>query len=283
MQSNCTECNNGDATLFLYDHDADSTICTACGFVNADMHWLEYSSLPIPIAPETGEGPTDVPVQPRKKICKFSYHRPAYLTERLRQSRLGEPRIPKEKLDLIQQEYEEFSHRNYFQNLRKRDGIINKRDIQFVLRSLDRKLSPKKKEYTTKYLEKWMSIKKFLGGAVRTYTYEEYVKVGTRLAKLSQKWDINQPRSRKDTRDNWIFKQRMDFPGFNFLTQRINKQLGIKGMGSAFPLPVTKPALKKLSLFAEFLDPTLPVFHQKKLTDFFQNTSSELVELLSLK
>lgn len=262
MQSSCSECGNEDARLFQYDGDNDTTICTNCGFVNAAMHIAEYLDLPVP---------EDVLLanqqNPPKKDYKGSYERRAYLIERLRAAKMEEPRIPEDRVEQIKQQYNEYCKSNYFRNLRKEHNYITKRDIQQILRALDKKHSPKKKEYTTKYLEKWKTIKKFLGGKVRTYTHEEYVTVGTKLTKMSRKWDEAQPRSRKDERSTWVFPQRMDFPGFNFLVRKIHRQEGIKGMDSSFPLPVTKPALKKLAVFAEFLDPTRPVYEQKLLTD----------------
>jgi hypothetical protein len=284
----CTNCGNKDATLFQYISDNDSCTCTNCGAVLDNLGWAEYVSMaPGPIqdiamglvelATEVGDQQTK---NARKKAWKGTYNRKAYAVERIRAAVCEEPKIVNEDhIQAIKDEYALYANQNMFQQLRATQGYIKKRDIQAILRSIDRKrgktrFSKKKgievpyNEFCTKYLEKWKSIKILLGGDVKKYTPEEAIRIGTWIVQHSQKWNYAQPPSRKETREDYKFPERTDFPAINFMIRRGHRRLGIRGMDTSFPLPVTRKANERLHHYAEFLDPTLPKFKQLTLEKF---------------
>ena len=92
-------------------------------------------------------------------------------------------------------------------------------------------------------------IKAFLGGEVRVYTTDELAKVGAKLMQYSGKWDYMQPASDKEDRNLWFFKNRKDFPSVNYILRKIHRELGIKGMDSDFPIPITSNSVKQLNQY----------------------------------
>ena len=109
--------------------------------------------------------------------------------------------------------------------------------------------------FTTRYLEKWKSIKAFLGGEVRVYTTEELAKVGAKLMRYSGKWDFMQPASDKEIHNLWFFKNQKDFPSVNYILRKIHRELGIKGMDSDFPIPITSNSVKQLNVYIQKMHP----------------------------
>ena len=85
------------------------------------------------------------------KIYKGTYHRHAYLMECLSATCLREPNINDDDKNKIKEEYELHSERTWFHQ-RKRQRLISKKDIQTILRSLNKKNNTK--IFTTHYLEK---------------------------------------------------------------------------------------------------------------------------------
>jgi hypothetical protein len=260
----CTVCGNEDVTTFQYNYDDNTTTCTQCGAMLDSIGWAEYIQM-VPPPPKDADAKT-------KRKYKGTYNRRAYIVERIAASCMCEPEIkPDEHKDIIKAEYEKYSNRSYFERLRAQNKLINKKDIQSILRSIDKRNGNSK--FTTKYLEKWKSIKNMLGAQVRVYTPEESIRVGSSLCQWSGLWNDAQPPSRAEDPPEqrpWVFKYRKDFPSLNYMIRRLHKKHGIKGMDSSFPLPVTKGSTGKLSELAEYIDPTRPKYVQPTLLDIIK-------------
>jgi hypothetical protein len=165
--------------------------------------------------------------------------------------------VPEDVQQEIIAEYTRKANSNYFEKLRAARKYINKRDIQSILRSLDVKHlreSGERKKYSTKYLEKWKSIKKLLGGEVQTYTPEEFSRVGARIMQYSSQWDFHQPPSRSKDRSVYKFKNRKDFPNLNFIIRKIHDDIGLKHLNKDYPLPKTRGSIGLLEEYYAFLD-----------------------------
>jgi hypothetical protein len=290
-QPTCSNCGNSDVSLFEYRPESDASICQCCGVVLTNIGWLELTNAVVtPQTAETADNKVgDVP--PTKHAYKGSYDRRAYIVERLRAACLRDPQVPPEDQQLIQQEYIRQAQTNWIERQRADKKYITKRDIQNVLRSLDKQYklkTGKKGTYATRYLEKWKSIKAFLGAPVKVYTPEQVAKVGARLMRFSSQWNLYQPAAHAKDRDVWIFKNRKDFPSINFMIRRIHQDLKLKGMDADFPIPQTTSSKKQLQELAEFLNPssrpkfkqtTLPFLKQPVILDNAGGITTESEEL----
>jgi hypothetical protein len=91
--------------------------------------------------------------EPTQAKYKGTYNRRAYFSERLSAACLLEPDIPDDDKAKIQEAYNIYSNKNWIQRERRKTGSIHKRDIQQILRSLNK--TYKTSRFTTRYLEKW--------------------------------------------------------------------------------------------------------------------------------
>ena len=247
----CYNCGNTNYLRFDYDVNFDNCICMECGSVLQQMQYsnlLACSSLDQPGMEET-ESKTSKP----PKVYKGTYHCWAYLMECLSAACFREPDINEDDKKKIKLEYELYSKRSWFHKQKQEQGLISKKDIQTILRSLNKKNNTK--VFTTRYLEKWKSIKSLLGGNVKVYTPEELAKVGAKLMEYSGKWDFMQPASDKEDCVLWFFKNRKDFPSVNYILRKIHHELGIKGMDGDFPIPITGNSIKQLNQYLKKMHP----------------------------
>jgi hypothetical protein len=261
----CSYCGNFDYTRFDYNVGTDVCTCMECGEVLTEMHWNDLMACSAYVEP--GMEPEQPQESVVSKSFKGTYHRRAYLMERLSAACLREPDINDDDKRKIISEYEAYSQQSWFHKQRYNKRIIDKRDIQSILRSLNKKNNTKL--FTTRYLEKWKSIKVLLGGTVKVYTPEQLAKVGAKLMQFSGKWDFMQPASDQEKRLHWYFKNRKDFPSVNYMIRLIHRELGIKGMDGDFPVPITVSSLKQLRRYTRKLLPNdQPAFVQQTLEKF---------------
>ena len=71
----------------------------------------------------------------------------------------------------------------------------------------------------------------------------------------SGQWDFMQPASDKEDRVHWFFKNQKDFPSVNYILRKIHRELGIKGMDSDFPIPITSNSIKQLNKYIKKMHP----------------------------
>ena len=138
---------------FDYNTNYDYCICMECGKVLQQMHYtdlLACSTLDQRRVEEISDNPK---ASKSPKIYKGTYHCHAYLMECLSAACLREPNInDDDDKSKIKEEYELHSEKSWFHQQRKWQRLISKKDIQTILRSLNKKNNTK--IFTTCYLEK---------------------------------------------------------------------------------------------------------------------------------
>lgn len=176
---------------------------------------------------------------------------------------------------------------DYFYAAMVRQGTATKKEVQKLLRHVDRSLyeehkkqgcwfldngrqcyrskegiptfdcgalSQPKYKFSKQYLEKWNTIlSEIMGTQLRAYTLDEMAKIGSAFAKFSRLWDLWQPPEHKEDREVWRFKNRKHFPSINYAIRTAHRIANIKGMDSCFPIPTTKSSTNKLQLFWEHI------------------------------
>ena len=339
----CQQCHNNDASQFVWEREYskfispecgqqhiitmgqndDTVVCMVCGLVQCGNGYNP------PLPPSSNIKPRDT--------FKGSYQRRAYLMERFSAVQGYEPTIPPDDMYAIKREYEKYSNTSFLRQARRANGRVDKRDIQQVLRSLNKKhpvecildtrVVPKKKKnksgeetifekhqvyvkwvdlpekenkwidadkvstattkkWTTKYLERWQSISCaiFPDRKRKRYTEDEVGMIGALLMRMSAVWSDWQSPFRSDERDKfWKFQNRKDIPNINFLVNRIEKVLGIKGHQENWPEPKTKSSRDKLNVYWEELAKAAKILpknnlEQSKITNWVKILTPQSAE-----
>ena len=149
----CNFCNNDDYTRFDYNYDSDSCTCMECGAVLENMGFADLLACSAYREPMEPNEPMDE-AEPKRPttIYKGTYNRRAYFSERLSAACLLEPDIPEADKAKIREEYDKYANRDWIQKERRRKGNIHKKDIQAILRSLNKANNTNR--FTTCYLGK---------------------------------------------------------------------------------------------------------------------------------
>ncbi len=264
----CSNCNaDGVANLLWSDVDF-ACICTLCGFIHQDLDYIRYTEL---FTKDTSGDTLDVPPKKRKYHRYLEKDRRAHLMERLSAAFMHEPEISSSDMELIRDGHNRFMDRNFFYKLRAQSGILDKRDIQNLLRFIDDPTGNKKrmkkkrgrkafdkpyqeeakteqteKRYTVLYLEKWKSIKTaLLNITPSTLTEDDIIQLGTEFLKYSAMWN--------KLKIMGYFPERDHFPNFNFMFTKIAKNLKIDITSKEFPLPNTPSCIKQLENYYNIL------------------------------
>jgi hypothetical protein len=243
------------ATYFLYDSRSADWICSTCGNASQSapnlrsVKWYELDM----------EKPSQTQVD-KVRARGSTYNRRAHINERLSSANAVDPIIPKENFSRIVEETTALRRSNWFFNRKFETGRLDKRDIQTILRSIDKKIAKEaitendvkltKRAYCVQYLEKWKSIvADLLGKDPVKYTYAETGTVGAYFQLISNAWDSMQPPHDKSERKSWKFKERRHCPNFNFIFQRIHTLIGpemCKKYNKEFPIPKNPHAVARL-------------------------------------
>lgn len=221
---------------------SDGYVCGNCG--------ITYMAEPPRRVVQVHVSAATIAKQNPRPGFKGTYRRRAHINERLSSAHLVDPVICDEDLLTIKNTFLSETRRNWLFGLRYRSKLIGKRDIQTILRRIDKKVkTPVKRNFCVKYLEKWKTLKHYLEGSEPLkYTYEQTGAVGAMFVKISNAWDDLQPPADKETRKSWKFSDRRHIPNFNFLFRRIHTLLGpeYKKFDKEFPVPRNEKAIKKL-------------------------------------
>lgn len=231
-----------------------------CGIVLDNQNiWLLFEEK----EKEEQEIPSNIP-RKRKFGEKNTYKRRVHFMERFSQFFGKEPDLDYEDKKIIKKYHDEYLKLNPFYKALVESGSISKKDIQKLLRFIDRKENSKK--FCRLYLEKWVSIAfEICWVRIPHYTDEEYVKVGLELLKFSNLWDELYPPSIKINKEEWYFPNRKHFPNINFAIQQIHNYLGLEKYNKYFPIPTTNHSLKKLKYYWNLLEEKMGYSKVKKL------------------
>jgi len=197
--------------------------------------------------------------QQRLYSAKFrgSYNRRAHINERMYAHCLREPLICRHDSDIIQTKLEHHMFNNTGYTL-SNATMPTKRDIQHVLRSIDKQNLHPQTKWCKKYLERWKSIAEVFMNPQHvdyperptvqiTYTPQELSMVGQLFIAFSNVWDRWQPPRMKYNRSTWKFPDRKHFPNFNYIFCKIHDLIGCSEHNVYFPVPHS--ADRKLSVF----------------------------------
>jgi hypothetical protein len=257
MKYKCVECSAIDK--FEWDNENNKT-CTNCGLIYGRGNLLYPIEVDEP-EPEPSETMDQEEVLDEGKVRQFkgTYERRAHLNERLSAVLLSDPVLPDDVKELVRKYWDRLVRKDYWTQLRFKQNLINKRDIRKLLRFIDEKENPEKK-LTIQYLERWKSIREFLTGEKGvTYSVDQVSRVGSVFLRISGIWDFWQPSSWKKERTVWRFKDRKNFPNFNFVFHKIHSLLGpeYKKFNNDFPLPANPTSRKKLEKYWGTIIPQL--------------------------
>lgn len=218
----------------------DGYTCSNCGIT--DMHEPPRRSVQMLV--DTARLAKQTP----KPGFKGTYRRRAHINERLSSAHLVDPIICSEDLSAIQEQFDREIERNWIFRLQFEARRITKRDVQTVLRRLDKRHKGRR-NFCVKYLEKWKTLKAhFEGKAALKYSYEQTGAVGAMFVKISNAWDRLQPPWDKEKRESWKFPERRHIINFNFIFRRIHTLLGpeYKKFDKEYPIPRNEKAIARL-------------------------------------
>jgi hypothetical protein len=144
----CNNCDNHDPRLFTTDSDNHSGVCMQCGLVQSnDITYCTFDDLVDLIENQCGHSGSDF---------RSSYQRKVHLTERLREHNRQDPCIPDSDLTDIRREHKRLYRRSVFYRLLADNKRFGKKEIQSLLRSVDRR--KKTTKYSRLYLGKYASF-----------------------------------------------------------------------------------------------------------------------------
>jgi hypothetical protein len=233
------QCGNDDISDFTYDDTGSFPVCTQCGFIQqSDNEFCGLADIIRSIENRIFDG----------KVYKGTYQRKVHLTERFREHNRDDPDILPEDLSKIYKQHEYLRSSDYFYGWIANSNEFGKKEIQRLLRSVDRQEGTKK--YSRLYLERWNSLCDALEGVRKpVYTLIQASKVGVLFMMFSNLWDEWQNPRDRETRESWRFKDRKHIPNMNFLLCRIHDMLDIGYHNKCFPIPTTRSSLNKIKRY----------------------------------
>ena len=250
MHNLCHNCGNSDTNEFIRQEPPrdDYFTCTKCGECDIDLDYFEQQYTEEVLQSGTIINQQNLSTRRSANDNISTYHRRAHLMERLSQSLCREPEIPDNDKQAIQEIYDGWKKfdKTFTQRIGNIQEKLYKRDVQRILRLLNSKEHNMK--WTTKYLEKWKSISRFL------YKYEhntemtlqitenQIIKIGSKFITFSHLWD----RLKQEGK----FPERKHFPNYNFILTLIAKDLcNIELDPEEFPLPSLKCQQKLIKYY----------------------------------
>jgi len=216
MHNLCHNCGNSDTSEFIRQEPPrdDYFTCTKCGECDIDLDYCEQQYTEEVLQSGTINPQQNLSTR-RSSIDKISsYHRrgnkilfkfflflillikKAHLMERLSQSLCREPEIPDNDKLAIQEIYDGWKKfdKTFAERVGNLQEKLHKRDVQRILRFLNSKEHNMK--WTTKYLEKWKSISRFLYKHEHKQDYvgplqiteNQVIKIGSKFITFSHLW-----------------------------------------------------------------------------------------------
>lgn len=243
----CPECGNADENEFEHQRPPNDHffVCCQCGTCDLDPLDFPRENNDSIVSPDgksvdLPERPVSV-VEERRK--ESTYQRKAHLMERLSQSLCREPLISDEHLKLIQHQFENLCQGDKKFRKAYEENRLSKRHVQRILRSLNQEHNTKL--FTTRYLEKWQSIKQFLNKKQSSsFTELQAIKLGTKFNLFSKRWD--------ELKRSGLFPERKHFPNFNYMFVQIANLFNLPINAEDFPQPSVK-CQQKLKPYFEYL------------------------------
>lgn len=263
--SNCTE---NDIYNLVHDTATGDIICTSCGVVQ-DLSIHDVFSL----GRSGGKHAVSRSVVPGFEF-KDTYVRFVHFMERFAAHDRAEPVVPEDDMDIIRAFHQKFMQKNFFYRERAKSGLLDKRDIQGLLRFIDGNKKTKSWRGTSKlekpptvemkkkktnstafsrlYLERWNSIITDLTG-VENEQYDpiEMARILHFMEMFSDLWDTWQdPKYQFDPeKKNWRYKHRKHFPNINFMFRNVHRMLTLTRYNKDYPLPTTENAISNLKIY----------------------------------
>lgn len=252
MHPICHICGNSDSSEFIRQEPPrdDYFTCTKCGECDIDLDFFEQQWVEEVLQSGAVTDRQNVQFRRSANDPASSYHRRAHLMERLSQSLCREPEIEDRDKQSIQEIYDGWKNyeQKFAERVRNLQEKLHKRDIQRILRFLNNKEQTIK--WTTKYLEKWKSISRFLYKYEHNQDYvgplqiseNNVIKIGSKFLRFSNLWDL--------LKQEGQFPERKHFPNYNFIITLIAKDLcNIELDPEEFPLPSTKCQQKLIKYY----------------------------------
>ena len=286
----CTDCQQTDLYKLVYQPNDDTHICTVCGAVLADVSFAQYieylqvsarvdnAVVPVTSVPtsdlcngddaaewvvlEEGCVPLAAPPPVVVRPYKGTYSRIVHFTERISAHCRRDPEIPEHHLNTIRQVHLQRKARDWFYRQLFKQGLVNKAEIQKLLRLVDKRQESKvERVYCKLYLERWESLIADLEGVKRpTFTDLQAAQVGELMIRFSVLWDSWQPpavRDAEEKRQRWRYPHHKHFPNINYAFRQALNILNLHQFDSAFPVPRT--SLPQLNRFWRHICQTLHI------------------------
>lgn len=259
----CDYCKQTDLRQLVYDSTNDCHICTACGTVldhlclaqfihytcraqSAGQLLSEGQQLGDLDGPPAGfEAGNDACPPTQSSECsrkmrgnKGTYKRMVHITERISAHNRREPKIPAHHLDTIEHFHLLLKKRNWIYRKLFENKIPTKKEIQTLLRFVDRHQEEYSRNYCHLYLEKWESLIEELENIERpVFSALEAAQIAVLMMKFSNLWDEWQPADGQ--RRKRKFQERKHFPNINYAFRQALHLLNLHKFDNAFPVPVT--------------------------------------------
>jgi len=199
-----------------------------------------------------------------------TYARKSHICERMAAARCLEPEIDPDHLDVIAAEFvrlelqclepwtyplvrRAFKPGDVPRHRASRDRIAQ------VLRSLDQRKHDRRKDWTSKYLERWRSVRAYLcalqGEDSAALSAEDAVRVGALFTRLSEVWDEwNPPRLRLFANSGrFKFPERVHFPNYNATFRALFKLLHIEFDPAEWPMPTSEKSVCSINKYLSAL------------------------------
>lgn len=247
----CEYCNLIDSEEFqLFSGNNDYT-CTSCGNTVTSVLWSQLFERGIITnqmldSSELVKNKEQIIEKSKENEKETSYQRKSHIMERLSQSLCREPNIPDSILDDIRKRSNQLRKEDTGYSRRFRKCKISKQDVQRLLRHLNEEKNSS--IYTTKYLEKWKTIRSILLGE----DYKEYfmpdndvIRLGFLMNQFSEAWNRLKLKG--------MFPERKHFPNFNFMFCKIAAFAKIQIKEGEFPLPKSTKCISKLEKYFQEL------------------------------
>jgi hypothetical protein len=259
----CPNCGNQDENEFEHQRPPNDNFFVCCQCGTCDLDPMDFAQTNEESTCISDGKPLDLPERPvsvvQERRKESSYQRKAHLMERLSQSLCREPLISDEHLNLIQHQFDNLCKRDKKFRKTYEENCLSKRHVQRILRSLNEEHNTK--IFTTRYLEKWQSIKQFLYKNKKTennstdqnnmtpsssssFKELQAIKLGTKFNLFSNRWD--------ELKRMGMFPERKHFPNFNFMFVQIANLFKIPINVDDFPQPSLK-CQQKLKPYFEYL------------------------------
>ena len=262
----CDYCKQTDLRQLVYNSTNDCHICTVCGTVLDHLclaQFIHYTcqirsfgqllftaqpaqdSVNLEGNPAGFEAGNEICPPTQSSECsqklhgnKGTYKRMVHITEHISAHNHHAPKIPAHHLDTIKHYHLLLKGRNWIYRKLFESRIPTKKEIQTLLRFVDRHQEEYSRNYCHLYLEKWESLIEELENIERpVFSALEAAQIAVLMMKFSNLWDEWQPADGQ--RRKRKFQERKHFPNINYAFRQALHLLNLHKYDNAFPVPVT--------------------------------------------